>query len=117
MTLQNDDFFVFRQLTRLPLTEPFHLSSLLHVPNDRRMVSGSSSATSCLGVRGSAPVTALSRSLAASGGRPLHLFLVLKALISLLNHHCPARSLAAPVPAVTDVASRLHCFTTHFELK
>ena len=31
-------FFIFSQLTRHPLIEPFHLSNLLQMPNDRRMV-------------------------------------------------------------------------------
>ena len=72
MTLQNDDFFVFGQLTRLPLTELFHLSSFLHMPNDRRMVNVKFFSNFLFRLRGSASATALSRSLSASDGRPLH---------------------------------------------
>ena len=39
MTLQNDDFFLIcGQPTRRPLNELFHLSSLLQVLNNQRMV-------------------------------------------------------------------------------
>ena len=38
MTLQNDDFLNFFQLRRHPLIELFHLSNLLQMSNDQRMV-------------------------------------------------------------------------------
>ena len=38
MTPQNDNFFLFSQLMRHPLTKFFHLSNLLQTPNDRGMV-------------------------------------------------------------------------------
>ena len=40
MILQNDDFFLIcGQLVRHPLTELFHLSNLLQMPNNCKMVS------------------------------------------------------------------------------
>ena len=38
MTLENDDFFDFQLIGRHPLIELFHLSNLLQMPNDCRMV-------------------------------------------------------------------------------
>ena len=60
-TIREDDisgrqfFFFCSQLMWHPLTEVFHLSNLLQMPNDYRMML-SSSATSSVAVRGSASV-------------------------------------------------------------
>ena len=38
MTFHKDDFFFSGQLMRPLLTKPFHLSNLLQMPNDYRMI-------------------------------------------------------------------------------
>ena len=68
MTLPNDDFFFFGQLTRNPLIELFHLSNLLQMPNDHRILMLSSSATSRVVVRGSASMMALNSLSSTSDG-------------------------------------------------
>ena len=72
MTLQNDRFLIFSQLTRLPISVLFHLFNLLHMLDDRGMVNVKFFGNFFLLVRGSASVMALSWSLSASGGQPLH---------------------------------------------
>ena len=116
MTLQNDRFLIFSQLTRLPISELFHLFNMLHMLDDRGMVNvkffGNFLFT-CKRIGFSDG----SQLVIVSFWWPATTLLILKVLISLLNHHCPARPLAVPIPNVVDVASHLHCFTTHFELK
>ena len=60
----------FSQLMRHPFIELFHLSNLLHMPNDCRMVDIEFLAKSHAVLRGSASMTALDWSLLTSYGWP-----------------------------------------------
>jgi len=74
-------FLSFSQLTRHPLIKLFHLSNLLQMSNDSRMVNTEFLATSCVAVRGSALMAALSWPLSTSSHQPL-CSLIFNALIS-----------------------------------
>ena len=91
---------------------PFHLSDLLQMLNDCRMVE-------FFGKRVSFD-DALSWWLSASDGRPLcsSSSEFSSPLQSFLDHHCTVRSLAVPGQnAWVDAASCFHCFTTHLEFE
>ena len=114
MTLQDGFFFFFFLISgRLminPLIKLFHLFNLLQML--------SSLATSCVVVRGSALMMALSW-LSASNGRPLRSSSSrLSSLAKLLEPplHCTFIS-SSWAKCVADVSSCLCCFTTHFELE
>ena len=121
MTLQNDFFKKnYSQLMRHPLIELFHLSNLLQMPNDHRMVNAelfSNFLCSCKRISfsdGSQFVVVNFRWLAT-------VLLVFKVLVSFAKLPEPplccmfARSSWAE--GDVDVVSCLQCFTIHFELK
>ena len=98
-TLQKDRFFGLWSAHEA-LMKIFHLSNLLQMPNNHRMVMLSSLATSYAVVRGSASKTDLSWSLSSSHGQPLHssssgLFSPLQ---NLLNFHYTVQLLEVPGP-------------------
>ena len=89
----------------------FHLSSLLQMLNDHKMVD-----IEFFGnffVRGSALM------MSTSHGQPLcsSLSRLLFPLQSFLNHLCAIHSLAVPGPEALLMLCYLHSFTIHFELK
>ena len=123
MILQNDVFGFFflisGQLMRYPLIELFHLSSLLQMANDHRMVDVeffSNLSCSCKRISFHDP---LSCSLSTSDSQLLH-FSFLRLLFlwqNFLNHHCTVHSLAVPGSnAFVDIASCLYCFMTLLNL-
>ena len=87
------------QLMRHPLIEFFHLSNLLQMLNDSRVVNAvecfsTTLTTSWVVVRGSVSMMALNWSLSPSDGWPLHSSRLLSPLQNCLNHHCTVCSLA-----------------------
>ena len=86
---------------RHPIIELFHLSSLLQMPNDHRMVIEllSSSATSRVVLIGSAlKILSVGHcQLLMVGHCALHLQ-GLSCLLNFSNHHCTVRLLAVPRP-------------------
>ncbi|XP_061017015.1 protein-cysteine N-palmitoyltransferase HHAT isoform X3 [Dama dama] len=112
--------FLVSHFMRHPLTELFHLSNLLQMPNEHRMVYveffgnfcsckriSSSDCSQLVIVNFQWPTTAL-----------LFIFKVLVSFAKLLEPplHCMFFS-SSWAKCVVDVASCLCCFTTHFELK
>ena len=92
-------FLIFVQFMRHPLIKLFHLSNLLPMLNDHRMVDVeflSNFSCSCKRSNFDGP---LSWSLSTSDGHPV--FLIFKGpLQNFLNHHCIVCSLAVPRPNV-----------------
>ena len=84
------------QLMRHPLVELFHLTNLLQMLNDCRMVDAEFFGNFPVVVRGSASMVALrwllSTSLCSSSSR------VSSPLQNFFNYHCTVRSLAVPGP-------------------
>ena len=85
---------------RHPLTELFHFSNLFQVSNDYRMSILTSSAISCVVLRGSALVIALNWSLSTFNSQPIHSSSsrLSSPLQNFLNHHRTVCSLAVPGP-------------------
>ena len=83
-------------------TELFHLYNLFQMSNDYRMSILTSSAISCVVLRGSALVIALNWSLSTFNSQPIHSssLRLLSPLQNFLNHHCTVHSLAVPGPNV-----------------
>ena len=91
--------FIFSQLMKYPLTKIFHLSNLLQMLNNHRIVGTDFLSTSHVCIRGSASVMTLSWSLPTSNGQPLRssssrFF----SSLQNLNHHCVVYVLAVPGP-------------------
>ena len=102
MTLQNDFFFlIWGQLMRHPCTQLSHLSNLLQMLNDQRMVTAEffgSFLRSCQKISFSEWSSQL---FAATFWWPALCSLSLRLSSSLrnsLNHHCTEHSLAVPGP-------------------
>ena len=112
-TLQNDNFLIYSQLMRSPLSEFFHLSNLLQTQNDGRMVNTeffSNFSCSCKRI-------SFNDQLSTSNGQPLSSSSsrLSSPLQNFLNHHCTVCSLAVPGPKrIADVVSCHCCFTLHF---
>ena len=100
MILQDNDFFDLWSAHKYPLIELFHLSSLLQIPNDGKMVNIESFGDFSRSKRISFD-DALSW-LSISDGRPLcsSSSRLSSPLQNFLNHHCTVRSLAVPGPSV-----------------
>ena len=90
-------YFLFGQLTRHPLYWAF---SPLQFASNAIKVSMLSSSATCVVVRGSASIKALSWSLSTSVGWPLHSSSsrFWSSSQNFLNQHCTTRSLAVPGP-------------------
>ena len=116
---KNDNFLTFSQLMRHSLIKLFHLSNLLQMLNDQRMVNVeffSNFSCSC-------------KRISSDDGFqwPATMLLIFKALISFtnfFNHHSAGHSFVVPEPIVVDVhvvvddVAICHCrFATHFEFK
>ena len=111
-------FFISSQLMRHPLTELFHVSNLLQMPNDRRMVNSEFFGNFLCSRKRISFYDGLSWPLSISHGHPLH---------SSLGSHFPSKTpwttstlyvhYSSWAKCTADVASCLHCFTNHFELK
>ena len=102
MTLQNDDFLNFCQLMMRPLIELFHLSNLLQMLNNHRIVEVEFFGNfSCSSKRISFN-DPLSWSLSASCDQLLCFSSsrLSSPLQNFLNHHCIVHSLAVPGPNV-----------------
>ena len=121
MTPQKDDIFDF-QLMRHPLTELFHLSTLLQMLNRRMVGTASFGRFSCSYDRMSLDGP-LHRSLPLHACQlPMagHRLLVFKALVSfvkLLEAPLHCTFISTSWVKCVDVASCLCCFMTHFELE
>ena len=109
---------IYSQHMRHPLTILFHLSSLLQMPNDHKMIDDEffgnlSRSFKRISIDGS-----LSWSLSTSDGQPLcsSSSRLSSPLQNFLNHHCTFIS-SCWVKCVADVVSCLHCSMTHFEHK
>ena len=94
--------FIGNPLMRPPLTELFHLSNLLQMPNDNRMVDNeffSNFLCSCKRISFDGPLSWLLSSL---DGRPPSpsTSRLLSPLQNFLNHHCTVCSLVIPGPNV-----------------
>ena len=113
-------FLICCQFIKHPHIEFFHFFNLLQMPNGHRMVDTdffSNFSCSCKRISFHDP---LSCSLSTSDGQllPFSSSRLLFLWQNFLNHHCIVHSLAVPGSnAFVDVASCLHCFMTHFELK
>ena len=119
MTLQNDDFLNFDQFRRHPLIELFHLSNLLQMLNDHRMVDIEFFGNFSCVVRGSASmILSVDRcQLLMAGHHAPHLqgsCFLCKLLEPPL--HCTFVS-SSWAKCIVDVASSLHYFMTHFNSK
>ena len=118
-TSKQQFIFIFSQLMKYPLIKFFHLSNLLQMLNNHRIVGTDYLSTSRVCIRGSASVMTLSWSLPTSNGQPLcssssRFFSSLKNL----NHHCIVHVLAVPGPnALLMLQVVSCCFTAHFELE
>ena len=102
MTLQNDDFLNFCQLMMRPLIELFHLSNLLQMPADHRMVDPEflgNFLCSCMRISFNDPLNWL---LSTSNGQPLRSSSsrLSSPLQNFLSHHCTICLLAVPGPHV-----------------
>ena len=111
-------FFISSQLMRHPLTELFHVSNLLQMPNDHRMVNSEFFGNFLCSRKRISFYDGLSWPLSISHSRPLHSSLGSHFLSktpwttsTLYVHH------SSWAKCTADVASCLHCFTNHFELK
>ena len=128
MTFQKDSFVLFLlfflicgQLMRHPLIELFHLSNLLQMLNDRRIVNDEFFGNFLCSYKRISFDDVLSWSLPTSHGWPLYTSSsrLSYPLQNFLNHRCTVRSLAVPRPNAfaVDVESCLCYFTTQFELE
>ena len=109
---------IFGQFVRHPLTKLFHLSNLLQMPNDHRMVNVELfNSFSCSCKRIGFLMIALSWLLSTSNGQPLFSSSsrLSTPLQNFLNHHCTFVS-SSWAKCVVDVANCLLCFMTYFEL-
>ena len=113
-------FKIFGQLTRHPLIEPFHLSNLLQMPNDCRMVNVEFFGNfSCIYKKISFDY--FSQLVIVKLWCLATALLIFKSLISFAELlepalHCTFIS-SSWAKCVVDVASCLHSFTTHFQLE
>jgi len=120
MTLQNNVFFFYFQLMRDSLTKLFHLSNLLQMPNDCRMVDveflGNYSC-SCKRIS----FDDCSQLIVVNFLWLATTLLTFKALISFAKLPEPPLPCTfvsnAWAKCIVDVLSCLHCFTSHFELE
>ena len=102
--IREDDkmiILIWGQITRHPLTKLFHLSNLLQMPNDHRMVNAEFfDSFSCSCKRIGFLMIALSWSLSTSRGWQLHSSSSRLSfpLQKFLNHQCPVCLLAVPEP-------------------
>ena len=92
--------FFFGQLIRYPLIKLFHLSNLLQMPNDHRMVNDEvfgNFSCSCKKISFDDSLTWL---LSTSDGRPLHFSSSRLSSLwqNFLNNHCSVHSWAVPEP-------------------
>ena len=117
MTLQNDNifFYIFDQLMRL-----FHLSSLLQMPSDHRMVDVELFGNFLCSCKRTS-FNDGSQLVVVNFQRPATMLLTFKTLVSFEKLpepplHCTSVR-SSWDNGVIDVASCLHCFTTQFELE
>ena len=127
-------FSIFSELMSHPLIELFHLSNLIQMPNDRRMVDVEFLGTSSYSCKRISFDDALachcqplisfhdgSQSVIVNFWGQATTFLIFRALVSFAKLpepplHCTSVS-SSWAKCVVDVASCLCCFMTHFELK
>ena len=109
MTLQNNDFFDL-QLMRHLLIKLFHLSNLLQMPNDWRMVDAEFSDNFSCSFKRVGFNDPLNWSLSTSHGRPLcsSSSRLSSPLQNLLNHHCTACLLGVPEPNASSMLQVLY---------
>ena len=120
MTLQSVVFFIFTKLMRHLLVELFHLSNLLQVLNDHRMVDVKFFGNFSCSLQRISFDDPLSWSLPISNGQPL--FSSFSSLLSPLQNflkppvHCTLGS-CSWAKCIVGVVHCLYRFPTHFELK
>ena len=114
-------FLIFSQLIRYPLTKLFHLSNLLQMPNDHRMVNDEVFGNFSCSCKKISFDDSLAWLLSTSDGRPLHFSSsrLSSLLQNFLNDRCSVHSWAVPEPNALLI---LWVFSaalqpTHFELK
>ena len=101
MTLQNDSFFfISSHFMRHTFIELFHLSNLLQMLNDCRMVDVEFFGNFSCSCKRISFNDALNWSLSTSDGQPLcsSPSRLLSPLQNFLNYHCTVRWLAVPEP-------------------
>ena len=120
MTLQNDRFFlIFDQFMRHPLIEFFTFPICFKCWTNIEWLMLSFSATSLVGVRGSALMIALTWLLSTSNGQLLHIiFKVRVSFTKLLEPLLHSKFISSSwAKCLVFSASCLCCFMTHFELE
>ena len=119
-TLQNDSFLICGQLMRQPLIELLHLSKLLQMPYDHRIVNVAffcSFSCSCKKIS----FDDCSQLVVVNFEWPTIKLLIFKGLVFFaelleLPLHCMFIS-SSWARCVVDVVSCLHCFMIHFEFE
>ena len=117
---KNDNFLTFSQLMRHSLIKLFHLSNLLQMLNDQRMVNVeffSNFSCSCKRIS----FSDCSQLVIVNFQWLANALLIFKALISFvklleLSLHC-IFIIGFWTKCIADVVSCLHCFMTHFKLE